>query len=98
MAREEFARSIELDAHAALSRNSMGKVLMQLHRLPEALEYYKSATELGPGNAEIHFNYAVALRDAGRISEARDQCRLALGIKPDDPTAGQLLLDLEARN
>ncbi len=83
----EFRRSIELnpnypDAHAHFSH-----LLMNLHRVEEAMMHSERAIELDPLNPFIRAFYGVVLHNARRYDQAITQLRKALEMAPEIPFA-----------
>ena len=63
-----------------------------------ALDSFRDATELEPGRATAHFNYAVLLaQDRHTLDEAVEENQAALLIKPDYPQALALQETLRTR-
>lgn len=58
-----------------------------------ALESYATALVLFPGDARLHFDYALALEGEGKHAAADDQLSAALGLADQDPS---LYLDYAA--
>lgn len=61
---------------------NLGKVLKDQGRLEEAVEAYRTASELQPGDATLFYNTGNVLRDLRRPAEARDMYRKALALNP----------------
>jgi len=47
------------------------------------ISLFESGVEVNPNNVKLHNNYAMELKSAGRIEEAREQYKLAMKIDPD---------------
>jgi len=60
-------------------------------RYSEALEAYKRATRLDPGDHKAHFYLAVAFYNAGRTEESMKEAKISLGLKPDFKLAKSFL-------
>lgn len=58
-----------------------------LHKrcISEAIQCFEAALEAQPQNWQAHVNYGVALKQAGRIEEAKAAYRRALVMAPDHP-------------
>jgi tetratricopeptide (TPR) repeat protein len=67
------------------------------HRPDLAIPHYIAAVYSDPNRADIRTNFAGALLSIGQIEEARNQCRIALGIDPNLPQARQLWARLSAQ-
>ena len=61
--------------------------MVQLGRLPEAIEQYEQALRLKPDYAEVHYNLGVALVQLGRLPEAMGHWEQASRIRPDHSEA-----------
>ena len=62
-----------------------------------AIELLKQATSAEPANADAWVQYGFALRDAGRVSEARNAFREALRLAPEYRDAQEGLASLDRR-
>jgi protein O-mannosyl-transferase len=81
-ARAEFATALELEPRFVPAMNSMGLVLMAMHRPTEAIPYYQQAIALDPGYAEAHYNYGVLLEASGDWDGAIEQYSAAVARNP----------------
>jgi len=69
---EQFARrAVELDPALAKGFTTLGVILAQTGRRPEAIDSWKRAVQLDPGEFDAMYNLVLALVEAGRIGEAR---------------------------
>ncbi|MGD1277034.1 MAG: tetratricopeptide repeat protein [Tepidisphaeraceae bacterium] len=82
-ARAEFAKALEIEPQFAPAMDSMGVVLMQLHRPDEAMQFYRRAIAIDPRFAELRFHYGIALEGAGEFDQAIDQYVAATLLKPN---------------
>ena len=72
-----------------------GKVLLANGDTAGAIREAQAALALHPADtADYHYQLAMALKDAHRLSEAKDQVVLALEAAPDFKPAQHLLLEL----
>ncbi len=71
--------------HVALVYNVHGVVAAELGAYRVAIESYRKAISLEPGNCDFHFNLGNVLRDKGDLKPALASYRTALKIRPDDP-------------
>ncbi len=55
------------------------------------VDYFQRAVQADPGDADYHFNLAVALYRAGEMAAAGKQAREALALRPSDSEAKSLL-------
>jgi tetratricopeptide (TPR) repeat protein len=51
--------------------------------LPEAIEQYRRAVELGPGFADLRYKLARALLEAGEVLAAREELERVVGDRPN---------------
>ncbi len=70
--------------------NNLG-VIAGRRGLTTATDYFERATQADPGDADYHFNYAVALYRAGDGANAAKQLRQALELHPVDAEAKAFL-------
>ena len=66
----DFKRAFALDAENALAEQGMGKALVHLDRVPEALPYLEKAVQVNPENTDLHYQLALVYRKLGRKSDA----------------------------
>ena len=67
------------------------------HRCDEAIRQYEESLELDPQQPAIHRNLGMLLAQLGRYDEAIPHLRATLQLVPNEPTARQLLDEIEAR-
>jgi Tfp pilus assembly protein PilF len=80
-AAEWLERGLEIHESATL-HNNLAWVLLQSHRLEEALAHARRAVELGPELATAWDTLGVALARAGHTEEARRSLERALALNP----------------
>ena len=69
---EQFARrAVDIDPSLAKGFTTLGVILAQTNRKPDAIESWKRAVQLDPNEFDALYNLIVLLADAGRIGEAR---------------------------
>jgi len=101
-AREAASRALRLDGSLAAAHVSLGYVkALYDWDWPGAAREFERALELSPGDADVHFAYAVAyLTPLGRLDEALAQIRRALALDPLSPYkltgAGMIYTDRRA--
>ena len=81
-AERRFARAAELRPGWAAPLANRGQVLMEMKRIPEALEVLRAAAALDMSNARIWNNIGLALVSLDRIDEAQKAFYHALGLAP----------------
>src|SRR6185312_11191596 len=59
---------------------TLGNVLQELRRLPDAIEAYQRALALKPDFAEAHHNLGTTYRESRRLEEALEQYRATLAL------------------
>ena len=69
--------------HLADAYYSRGVLLFNEKRTEEAIDHYKIAIKIKPGNAKAHYNLGVLLFNAKRTEEAIGHYKTAIKIKPD---------------
>jgi tetratricopeptide (TPR) repeat protein len=84
-AQREVDRALELDPNYPQALMGKGAMLVNTPRflggdVPEGLRLLRRATGLAPDNANIHLQYAKALRTAGKEDDARAEAHRALGL------------------
>jgi len=84
-----FRRAVlATDGNYLMYLNLANAIALDAHRLPEAVDYYRTAIRIKPDYAEGHDNLGVALlRIPGRSSEAIGEFEAALKLRPDFATA-----------
>ncbi len=89
---EQFARrAVDLDSSLAKGFTTLGVILAQTNRKPDAIDSWKRAVQLDPNEFDALYNLIVLLADAGRIGEARTYGELYVRTTPP-----QLAGDVEA--
>jgi tetratricopeptide (TPR) repeat protein len=61
---------------------AQGVQAYQVHRLPEAVQSYRLATEADPSLFEAHYNLGLATADAGNLPAALAAYEDALAVQP----------------
>jgi tetratricopeptide (TPR) repeat protein len=74
-----------------LGWRASGKALLQLRRLPEAIDMLSRLIRLAPDDADGHNDLGNALHDAGRLDDALASLRRALKLNPRSPEANSNL-------
>ncbi len=84
-----FEMAIEQNPRMALAYNNMGVILLESGKTMEALENFKKALDLKPGDQDILSNSARALAVAGQIDTAVEVQREYLRRCPENGQAWQ---------
>jgi len=99
-AAELFTRALAIhtqgDDFSASLHNNLGSVDAELGNFPAAIEQFRLAVGITPGDPEYHTNLANALGAAGRYDEARSEAEAALRIDPGFAAARAVLDHLGA--
>jgi tetratricopeptide (TPR) repeat protein len=82
LAAELIGRAITVDASRALAHSNLGKVLIQLRQLGEAVASFDRAIAISPDDAEAHYNRGLALHGLGRNEAALASYDRAVEIRP----------------
>lgn len=84
---ESFNRAIALAPNLSALRVQRGDALHGLKRVQEAVDDYKAALALAPGDAETLKKATLCLLESGRGDRAIELCREILSVHPDNLTA-----------
>jgi tetratricopeptide (TPR) repeat protein len=75
-------RAIEIDPALAKAYTTLGVVLAESGRKPEAIDSWKKAVELDGSEFDALYNLTVLLSEAGRMDEARAYARQFIATAP----------------
>jgi tetratricopeptide (TPR) repeat protein len=76
----------------------LGSLLLEAHRLPEAIDEFRAALKLTPDSFAAHNNLGIALGSQGDLDEAIVQFQFALELQPQSADARRNLASaLQAR-
>ena len=70
-ARQAFEAALDVDPDVARAHNSLGVIAAREGHVPEAIERWKRAVALNPGDYQTLFNLGSELWQSGRHDEAR---------------------------
>lgn len=90
LAEQRLQRALDLGpsvAQRSAIRNYLGLCLMMLQRYKKAIPHFAEAALLAPDDAFPLINQAGALLWLGRMTEAYDCARQAVGLEPENPLA-----------
>jgi len=87
--------AVRLAPGYALAHTNLGLALQSEGRAEEALRCHDAALAAKPDYAEAHSNRGAALTRLGRAEEAVASCRIAVQLKRDATTCGNLGLALQ---
>jgi tetratricopeptide (TPR) repeat protein len=92
----EHEKALEADPTLAQAHANLISLYGRLRRWDKVEAHYRAAVTRAPGLADVHYDYAVALGEQGRATEAAEALGRALAINPYHPRAhhnlGSLLL------
>jgi Flp pilus assembly protein TadD len=88
----------EEDDFSASAHNNLGVVLGDENNYAAAVEQFRQAAAIDPGDPEFHMNLANSLATTGRLAEARTEAETALKLAPDNPAVRDLATRLESPN
>ncbi len=78
-----FERHLEIEPHNKKALIGLGQILLKSTKPdPKGAECWERLVALEPNNPGMLNNLATTLKNLGRMPEAEDACRRALGIKP----------------
>jgi len=85
-----WRNSLTLFEHAAavtnknyIAHTNIGFAIMDQNRLDEAINHFREALRIRPGDAEAYNALGAALTKLGRFQEAAEACRSAIKIRAD---------------
>jgi tetratricopeptide (TPR) repeat protein len=96
-AEAELRLAVELAPSDPRYLSNLASILRAEKKPTEALDYYRRALQIDPQNAVIRRNLALALWDAGQLSEAGTVLQAVLNTKPTDRYTTLMLGMLEER-
>jgi tetratricopeptide (TPR) repeat protein len=82
-----WSHTIGCTTENAIAHNNYGNALADQGRMDEAIQHYRRAIELKPGDVEAYNNLGNRLAQQGKFPEAMEQYSRALRVKPDDAKA-----------
>jgi tetratricopeptide (TPR) repeat protein len=89
-----FEKATIVDPTDAASWVGLGRIYLRAKRVPAAVTYFEKAVSAAPENSEARYQLAVALEQAGRVTEAQEAARQAKAL--GHPDADSLLQSLAA--
>ncbi|MGH7815727.1 MAG: tetratricopeptide repeat protein [Candidatus Binataceae bacterium] len=94
-AEDGLRKIVARDPRDAEALTTLGALLLQEKRYPEALAAYRRAEPLTPESPSLHYTIAALLYGVGHDAEARSECALALAAAPNNPTIMALMNRIE---
>ncbi len=98
-AEASFVAALEADPACAAARYGRGEVARLRSEWPVAVDHYRAALEMAPDSDQIRYALGIALRQSGRIEEARTQlqqitARVTAGSATWEGCADPVLADI----
>jgi protein O-GlcNAc transferase len=90
-AKMEFSKAVDQAASDASLLALIATSLWRWKLHDDAITLLRKIVRILPDNADAHFNLAHALKDVSKISDAEEECRLALQLEPEHREAQGLL-------
>ncbi|MCB7128859.1 MAG: tetratricopeptide repeat protein, partial [Candidatus Brocadiales bacterium] len=75
--RSEYARTVEIDPWKAEAQMLIGRVYFEQKQYEKAVDAYKKAVEIDPGDPLIHYHLSQAYRRLGMYEEAAKEDQLS---------------------
>lgn len=92
----ELQQAVRLSPRDARYSYVLGVALHSAGKADQALEVLRAAHALHPADRAMLFALATFSRDSGHLQDARTYARQLVAVTPDDPSARQLLQQVEA--
>jgi len=92
-----YRQAIQLNPSYWEAHNALADELASAGKSSEAADEYEIVLRQNPGFAMGHLNLGVMLVKMGRMDEAQHQFEEALRLEPENKTARQYLLEVQAR-
>jgi len=84
-AKKEFEKALELDSNYILAITTLAQLAYEDEEWEQALEYYKRALKINPGNSPVFFRFAdVSTRIDNSPDSAIEYINILLSENPDD--------------
>lgn len=93
-ARTWYTRVIQRNAEEARAWMNLGLLAAREKKTHDALRLLARAVQVAPHDAIGRYNYAVALKSAGMVPQARTEAQWAVWLRPDFVEARRLLAEL----
>ena len=77
-------RAVEIDPGNAAAHHALGLLLVRQDRAPRAIESFRLAVDLAPGNSRFGYVYAVSIHSAGRPTDALRELERTHAVNPAD--------------
>jgi predicted O-linked N-acetylglucosamine transferase (SPINDLY family) len=78
-------RAVSLEPHSGVAHNALANGLRRLGQLEGALKHYELALHSPPESADVHYNYVLALLEAGRPAAAITHMDAVVALEPRWP-------------
>jgi Flp pilus assembly protein TadD len=90
-ARGRFEKLVGADPANAVFVGQLAEVCRRTGDLGRAIELYRRAVAIAPGDRDARYNLAITLQDAGRHDEATEALTAAIAVDPGRPEAHNAL-------
>ena len=97
-AAEQFARTLELDAHSSEALDRLAFLRFNAGNYDEAIEYYRALLDIDPADATAHSNLGVALLNLERYEEAARSLERSLELDPEQAIARAALTEARRKS
>jgi tetratricopeptide (TPR) repeat protein len=95
-AANEYQRALQASPHSPIILNKLGRVLIQMHRYPEALTPLKKALDLDPDNGGTYVQLGRIYHATKNYQETKNALEEAIQINPFNPLIFKLLTEVYA--
>lgn len=95
-ARERYFMAIELDEDFVEARANLGCLLAEMREYELAIAALEGALRYHPDYADVHYQLARTLEDAGRENDAKPHWQRFLELAPESPWAEEAAVKLDA--
>lgn len=82
---EVCRRGLQRAPEAPCLHRQHAHLLLSTGSVQGALRAFEQAAEMNPSHCDTQYYVGLALRQAGRVEEAREALKKALALRPDDP-------------
>ena len=94
-ARDFLSLALEIDPDYPRLLGSLGSLQFQLQEYPAACTSFSAAVRRNPGDPDLHIQLAMVHIQLKQVDEAQVALQRSLSVRPNNPTARQMLGDLD---
>jgi predicted Zn-dependent protease len=95
-AANEYQRALQASPNSPVILSKLGRVMIETHRVEEALPLFKKALDVDPDSANAMVQLGRAYHATKKFAEGRDTLEEAIQINPFNPMIYRLLVDTYA--